>query len=562
MVSFIFGLLCHAAISPAPIFAQEGPLNNKFGIHIAKPHDEDIEDAARLVNSNGGAWGYVTKVMQEDDRDVGAWQARMDKMRELRLIPIVRLATRPEGANWRRPLASEAEEWADFLNSLRWVTRDRYVILFNEPNHATEWGGAVDPEDYADVAKAFAEALKKRNSNFKIMLAGLDAAAPSLPPRFEDSGVFLRRVVERFGIEDVNRLVDIHSSHSYPNPGFSGPPNAVGKGTVRSYEWELRLLSSLGVKEMPVFITETGWNADAVGRERAAQYYTSAFQDVWLPDDRVRAVTPFILNYQGEPFLSFSWRKYQSREFYPQYYAIQNFNKVVGAPPVLEGGRIQIDSLPSELVEDSSYHFIISLWNTGEGFWDEGHGYRLELSGTDPREYLKSNLFRIRPGEGAALDFYFKTGKPSAAQERRFILFRGDEKVLESNVWRYKVLALPSLKVQSKFFPKMNTTSDRFELQIFDEHEDLVFKRSKIRVKNGEGVVEGIRNIAYGKTYRVVMLHKGYLPRQTYVTFSKGTNEIIFERMLPFDLNGDGKLSFADIWRGMTTPHELKALMP
>src|SRR4030067_3611659 len=73
-------------------------LNNKFGIHLAQPHLDELEKTKELVNSNGGDWGYVTLVIQENDRDKNKWQEVFDRMRQLHLIPIIRLATVPEGA--------------------------------------------------------------------------------------------------------------------------------------------------------------------------------------------------------------------------------------------------------------------------------------------------------------------------------------------------------------------------------------------------------------------------------------------------------------------------------
>lgn len=541
--------------------STSAPLNNKFGIHIAKPHEEDIEDAAELVNGTRGGWGYVTVVMQEDDRNREQWQNKFNMMRELKLIPIIRLATKPEGGNWRRPTKEDAGEWVDFLESLNWVVKDRYIILFNEPNHATEWGGSVDPQGYAEVAQTFAQALNARNGDYVVMLAGLDAAAPSAAPSYEDSGYFLRTVVSTMGVDKFNEQFEAYASHSYPNPGFVGSPGASGKGTVRSYQWELNLLQELGARSLPVFITETGWNADALGHEVVADYFEQAFSDIWIPDDRVRAVTPFILNYQGEPFLKFSWRKYQSTEFYPQFYQVKGMTKVFGQPAVNEKGRILFD-LPTDLVEDSNYRFVLTVENNGQGYWDDDQQYRIVLEPGTKDEYLISDLFRIRPGDRAAMDFFFDTDKPSAPQTRRFVLYRGDQKVLESEPWKFTVLALPSLRIHSKFFPKVSTNSDDFEIQIFDENEQIVYKRNQIEVKDDVGTIEAIRNIAYGKTYRIVLLHEGYLPRQTYVTFTKGNNEIEFERMLPFDFNGDGAMSFGDIWQGITEPQKLQNLMP
>jgi len=143
-----FALLLLLFLVTAPhAFAVE-PANNKFGMSLLQPTQNDIEKTANLVNSQGGDWGYVTLVIQEDDRDRGKWQGLFDELRRHHLIPIVRIATKPEGENWRRPKPEEAGGWAQFLDSLNWVVKERYVVLFNEPNHAWEWGGEVNPEDY------------------------------------------------------------------------------------------------------------------------------------------------------------------------------------------------------------------------------------------------------------------------------------------------------------------------------------------------------------------------------------------------------------------------------
>src|SRR3972149_4839770 len=148
---------------PIKVFAFDSSLpNNKFGIHLAVPQQEDIQKAAELVNSSGGKWGYVTLVIEEKDRDKGKWQEIFNQLRKLHLIPIVRLATSPQGDVWKRPVEEEADGWASFLNSLIWPVKDQYVMLFNEPNHAAEWGGAVDADNYAKVSEAFAAKLKEK----------------------------------------------------------------------------------------------------------------------------------------------------------------------------------------------------------------------------------------------------------------------------------------------------------------------------------------------------------------------------------------------------------------
>src|SRR3989344_8129708 len=260
MKYLVFIILFLFLFLPLQAWAETKYSNNKFGIHLATPDDGDLDRAEELVNSSGGRWGYVTLVIQENDRDLNKWQGVFDKLREQRMIPIIRIATKPDGSNWRRPDKSDAQSWVDFLNKLNWVVQNRYVIIFNEPNHATEWGGKVDGHDYAEVANEFARKLKATDKDYFVMLAGMDASAPSQMPNYEDEAAFLSVVIEKIGTREFNSLFDGLASHSYPNPGFVGSPYVQGRGTIRGYEWELSLLNSIGVKELPVFITETGWH--------------------------------------------------------------------------------------------------------------------------------------------------------------------------------------------------------------------------------------------------------------------------------------------------------------
>ena len=177
-----------------PNFIIASESNNKFGIHLAQPHFEDIESSAKLVNSSRGDWGYVTLVLQEDDRKFEKWQEIFNRLRKFHLIPIVRLATKPDGLSWRRPHRDGIDDWVRFLDSLNWVVKKRYIVLFNEPNHGSEWGGEVDAEDYAKTAFEFAKKLKEKKQDFFVMLAGLDASAPQSPPTYQDEEIFLRAI--------------------------------------------------------------------------------------------------------------------------------------------------------------------------------------------------------------------------------------------------------------------------------------------------------------------------------------------------------------------------------
>jgi len=329
---------------PAKLFALGEP-NNKFGIHLAVADEKSLKDAADLANSSGGDWGYVTLVIQENDFNLDKWQDIFDKMRTLHLIPLIRLAGTPQANGfWGKPKKEDAEKWAVFLNSLHWVVKNRYIILFNEPNHNKEWGGEINPKEYGEIAFAFAKKLKETDDDFFIMLAGFDAAAPNRLPLYENEEIFLKKMFE--DNKDNFNFIDGWTSHSYPNHGFIGLPTDTGRNSIKTYLWELALLKSLGVdKELPVFITETGWPHNQnqsrnfgtkcknyLSPEKAAENIKIAFEEVWLKDENISAVTPFILNYEAAPFDCFSWKIPNSGDFYPQYELAKNIPKIKGEP--------------------------------------------------------------------------------------------------------------------------------------------------------------------------------------------------------------------------------------
>lgn len=322
-------LASHGLLLPQS-YAVYDPLsvpNNRYGIHVADLND--IPNVKDLVNSTNGDWGYVTIVIPQSERKIDVWQRVFTRMKRDHLIPIVRLATRGEGGIWAKPSPEDADAWADFLDALPWPTKNRYVVLFNEPNHAKEWGGEIRPDAYADALLTYSRALKEKSADFFVLPAGLDASAPNGKDTMDEE-LFLRWMLARH--PDLFEHLDGWTSHSYPNPGFSGSPYAQGRGTIRTFEWELALLSSLGVaKKFPVFITETGWSHARVSPEEISRNLAIAARSVWN-HPQIVAVTPFLFHYQDPLFAMFSWLKPISRDPYPFYHAYRQVAKVRGEP--------------------------------------------------------------------------------------------------------------------------------------------------------------------------------------------------------------------------------------
>lgn len=311
-----------------PVSAIIDPLekpNNKVGVHILDPNE--VDKVADLVNSNGGKWGYVTIPLRADDRDRVKWQKFFDTCKEKQLIPIIRLATTMKPYGWEKPTLYDAVDFANFLNDFDWPVKNRYIIVYNEPNHASEWGGVLDPVDYGRILQYTAEIFKNRNQDFYILPAGLDAAAPN-DKNHQNLYAFVSQL--NYAYPQALQNVDGWNSHSYPNPGFSGSPNDIHQQSIISFKYETNFIKNLTGKDLPIFITETGWQNRALSDETIAQFYDQAFKNAWN-NDKVMAVTPFILLAGDGPFKPFSFLKGNGEEK-PQYQNIKNLAKITGDP--------------------------------------------------------------------------------------------------------------------------------------------------------------------------------------------------------------------------------------
>ncbi|MBU4017201.1 hypothetical protein KJ980_00525 [Patescibacteria group bacterium] len=312
-------------------FAIQNPFasfNNKFGIHILFP--EELSKAAELINSSGGDWGYVIIPIQAGDKDIVKWQQFMDSAKQNHIIPILRLATEGDYFNtkvWRKPKETDIVDFANFLNSLDWPVKNKYIVVFNEVNRGDEWGGSVNSVEYANLLAYAINVFKSKNQDFFMISSGLDNAAPQAPPQFKNEYIYLKEMND--AVPGIFNQIDGLSSHSYPNPAFSAPPSLSGKMGIDSFTYERALIRTMSAKNLPVFITETGWSTDAISPDTQAIYYQEAFRDAWS-DTGIVAITPFLLKANG----SFSEFSFLDEDGKPtaQYQMIKSLPKIHGLP--------------------------------------------------------------------------------------------------------------------------------------------------------------------------------------------------------------------------------------
>jgi hypothetical protein len=107
-------------------------------------------------------------------------------------------------------------------------------------------------------------------------------------------------------------VVDFLASHSYPC-AFPGCGQAIGtpdSGWNAPYDLAIPGLTLyrnesalVGQSHIPVIITETGWchlspkhNGSTTPEQLRGRYTVRAFEETWLPDKQVVAITPFLLS--------------------------------------------------------------------------------------------------------------------------------------------------------------------------------------------------------------------------------------------------------------------------
>lgn len=440
MKKVIFFLILAFFILAKPTLAQ-----NTYGIHILSAND--LPKAAELLNSEGGDWGYVTIVIREDEMDRGAWQNFFDQCRKLHLLPLVRIATRQTTDFWEKPTEEDIEKWASFFDSLNWPTKNRYLIFYNEPNQTQEWGGQTDPIGYAKLLIKAISIFKSKNSDYQILNAGFDMAAPN-SFKTQDALPFWQKMSEVDS--NIFNLLDGWVSHSYPNHGFIGTPYQTGRTSVRGYVWELGILKSrFGLKkDLPVFITETGWpyRINRVDRfypiDKAAENLAYTFENIWNKDSRIKAVTPFVLNYPQAPFGNFSFLKENNQETI-LYQKIKSLAKKSWQPE--QNFSLEIDKihLPPFLPAETEFKGFLVLKNTGQSIWAEKEPLRFLPKQSD-KNLIVSPLeiaTKVQPFQKTQVEFILKSG----AQKGEYLLSW-------ENLPEYKIKVFsPSLIIKAEF---------------------------------------------------------------------------------------------------------------
>ena len=308
----LLAILCLLAGAPIYPLVDLGPqqtvhsINPKMGIHTRLTDEVEpwkIKRTLEMVREMGTTWivEYFPWAYYEQapgSFDWGHADLVVDHARRQGLTVIARLGFVPE---WARPDPEEQpttltyldeEHYQDFATYVQafvehFQGRVNHIVIWNEPNISLEWGyRPVDPEGYTDLLRAVYSRAKAANPD-AVVLGG--ALAPTLAPVGDREGMNDLAYLQRMLAADAGEVMDGLAVHAY---GWRLPPDApADPATVNFSRTELlhELLVEAGYGDMPVYLTEGGWNdhprwTKAVQPSQRAAFTIRAYekaQDEW-----------------------------------------------------------------------------------------------------------------------------------------------------------------------------------------------------------------------------------------------------------------------------------------
>jgi hypothetical protein len=248
-------------------------INPKIGLHTRLTDEVEpwkIKRSFEMVREMGSPWvvEYFPWAYVEQQPGRFDWAHNdlvIDHATRQGLTVIARLGFVPE---WARPpetspLYLDEDRFADFGRyaaefAARYAGRVDYLIIWNEPNLALEWGFApVDPAKYVKMLQTVYPLVKAANPDIQI-LAG--ALAPTLAPPGSPDGMndldYLQALYD-LGAAPYFDILAIHAYGWYSDPDEPADPATVN---FRRSELLRAIMVDNGDGHKQAIMTEGGWN--------------------------------------------------------------------------------------------------------------------------------------------------------------------------------------------------------------------------------------------------------------------------------------------------------------
>jgi len=279
MQVLVIALILVFGVRPPQPLVTLGPqrhvetINPKMGVHTRLTDEVEewkIKRTLEMVREMGAPWivEYFPWAYYEGEKGIYDWSHPdqvVDHARRQGLTVVARLGYVPE---WARPEdsafsyldAAHYTDFGDFVYAFvdHFRGRVQYVIIWNEPNLALEWGfQPVNPAEYTALLRIAYARAKEADPQVQV-LAG--ALAPTLAPKGHPEGMndldYLQGMYDA-GAADV---FDILAAHAY---GWKFPvddPPAADKVNFRRVELLRQVMVRNGDDHKPIMVTEGGWN--------------------------------------------------------------------------------------------------------------------------------------------------------------------------------------------------------------------------------------------------------------------------------------------------------------
>ncbi len=266
------------AAPPRPLVVLGPPqtvqtINPKMGMHTRLTDEVEpwkIKRTFEMVREMGAAWvvEYFPWAYAEPQPGVFDWTHAdlvIDHAHAQGLKLIARLGYVPAWARPKNttPLYLDEAQYDEFANYVKqFVTRYRgrvdYIVIWNEPNLALEWGyRPVDPAAYARLLQVSYQAAKAANPDVQVLGGALaPTLAPAGSPYGMDDLVYLQRLYDA----GAAAYFDILAAHAY---GWAFAPDDPPDPEVVNLR-RLELLRDVMVRNgdgaKKIIVTEAGWN--------------------------------------------------------------------------------------------------------------------------------------------------------------------------------------------------------------------------------------------------------------------------------------------------------------
>jgi hypothetical protein len=248
-------------------------INPKMGIHTRLTDEVEpwkVKRTLEMVREMGAPWivEYFPWSYVEEKPGRFGWNHTdlvIQHAHRQGLQVIARLGYVPE---WARPKESTPlylgeERFVDFGKYAvefvkRYAGQVRYVILWNEPNLALEWGyDRVDPAKYVTMLRTVYPMIKAANPDVQV-LAG--ALAPTLAPPGSEFGMNDLDYLQAMYDAGAAPYFDILAIHAYGWKFEPDEPPALDAVNFRRSELLREVMVANGDGDKSAMITEGGWN--------------------------------------------------------------------------------------------------------------------------------------------------------------------------------------------------------------------------------------------------------------------------------------------------------------